>query len=46
MILVADEGVDKQIVDQLREGGHTVVYIAESNPGLPDDAVLDIANSH
>ena len=36
MRLVADEGVDRQVVDHLRRGGHDVVYIAELEPGLDD----------
>lgn len=44
MNLLADEGVDRQIVDRLREEGHTVTYIAESEPGISDDSVLETAN--
>ena len=36
----ADENVDKAIVDRLRSDGHTVLYIAETDPGIDDDAVL------
>jgi len=32
MKLVADEGVDKPIVDHLRFLGHEVIYIAEESP--------------
>ena len=32
MNLLADEGVDKPIVDRLRRDGHTVLYIAEFDP--------------
>jgi predicted nuclease of predicted toxin-antitoxin system len=38
--LVADESVDKQIVDQLRSLGHKVLYVAELDPGIDDEAVL------
>ncbi len=38
--ILADEGVDRQIVDRLREAGYRVLYIAELNPGLDDVAVL------
>ena len=32
MRLVADEGVDKAIVDRLRSDGHEVHYVAEVAP--------------
>jgi predicted nuclease of predicted toxin-antitoxin system len=41
---VADESVDYQIVSLLREDGHEVVYIAETQSGALDDAVLTQAN--
>ena len=44
MNLLADESVDRQIVDRLRQGGHVVRYIAEMEPGASDDIVLDLAN--
>lgn len=44
MKLVADEGVDRQIVERLRQDGHTVQYVAELEPGISDDDVLTIAN--
>ena len=44
MILLADESVDRQIVDGLREDGHTVLYVTEMDPGISDDAVLSLAN--
>ena len=34
MNIVADENVDKQIVDRLRADGHDVLYIAELDPGI------------
>ena len=43
MILVADEGVDRQIVDRLRSEGHEVHYVAEMEPGISDTAVLELA---
>ncbi len=43
MIFVADEGVDRQIVAKLRNR-HTVIYIAEANSAMSDDAVLEQAN--
>src|SRR5262245_833061 len=44
MNLVADESVDRQVVEQLRQEGHGVVYVAELSPGTTDDAVLQEAN--
>jgi predicted nuclease of predicted toxin-antitoxin system len=41
---LADESVDRQIVDRLRQDGHVVRYIAEMEPGISDDRVLDLAN--
>jgi predicted nuclease of predicted toxin-antitoxin system len=41
---VADEGVDHQIVAQLREAGHTVWYFAEMDPGTSDQEVLSLAD--
>ena len=40
MKIVADENVDRQIVDRLRSDGHEVFFIAELDPGIDDDAVL------
>lgn len=44
MKLLADEGVDQQIVKRLRQEGHTVLYVAEMEPGISDDEVLNLAN--
>lgn len=44
MNFLADESVDKQIVERLRKEGYIVGYIAESDPGLSDNAVLELAN--
>lgn len=33
MKFVADENVDKQIVDRLREDGHELTYVAEMGLG-------------
>jgi predicted nuclease of predicted toxin-antitoxin system len=43
-MLVADEGVDKAIVDALRADGHTVNYFAEAGSGSSDKDVLAAAN--
>jgi predicted nuclease of predicted toxin-antitoxin system len=42
--LLADESVDRQIIDQLRKDGHSVWYLTEMKPGLTDDEVLQKAN--
>lgn len=44
MNLLADEGVDRPIVEQLRQDGHSVLYIAEMSPGIADDVILAQAN--
>lgn len=44
MNFLADEGVDKLIVEFLRQAGYRVLYIAEMQPGISDDVVLEIAN--
>jgi predicted nuclease of predicted toxin-antitoxin system len=41
---IADESVDKPIVEALRSLGHEVYYILEKNKGIPDKEVLRIAN--
>jgi hypothetical protein len=40
MNIVADEGIDRQIVEQLRQAGHDVLYVAELAPSISDDEVL------
>lgn len=37
---LADESVDRPIVERLRRHGHHVLFVAEMEPGLPDEAVL------
>jgi Domain of unknown function (DUF5615) len=44
MNFLADESVDRQIVDRLRQDGHMVWYVAEMEPGISDDIVLGLAN--
>jgi predicted nuclease of predicted toxin-antitoxin system len=44
MNIVADESVDRAIVERLRSDGHDVQYIAELHPGIADNFVLDQAN--
>ena len=40
MKIVADENIDKEIVDRLRADGHDVLYVAEAEPGIDDQTVL------
>jgi len=44
MVLLADENIDKEIVDGLRLDGYEILYIAEMEPGITDDKVLKLAN--
>lgn len=46
MNLLADEGIDKEVVDALRKEGHQVLYIAEMAPGIVDEEVLNQANQN
>jgi predicted nuclease of predicted toxin-antitoxin system len=45
MNFVADESVDRQIVELLREDGHTVFYISEESPSISDTEALSKAKS-
>jgi len=44
MNFLADESVDRQIVERLRADGYSVSAVAELAPGISDDEVLDRAN--
>ena len=44
MKFVADENLDRQIVERLRQDGHVVWYIAEMATGVSDQDVLNLAN--
>ncbi len=44
MNLLVDESVDSPIVKELRAGNYSVIYIAELEPGIPDEVVLKLAN--
>lgn len=44
MNLLSDESVDGPIVEQLRQDGHTVLYVAEFDSGITDSKVLDRAH--
>ena len=41
--LLADECIDREVVDALREQGFDVLYVAELAPSIPDDEVLAMA---
>jgi len=41
---LADEGVDEAIVERLWFEGYSVWYVAEMQPGMTDDLVLELAN--
>ena len=45
MNLVANEGVDRPVVERLRQDGHDVVYVAELSPGTTDEEVLQQADT-
>jgi predicted nuclease of predicted toxin-antitoxin system len=40
LTFLADEGVERQIVERLRVDGREVAYVAEMSPGIMDDVVL------
>ncbi|MDY6822750.1 MAG: DUF5615 family PIN-like protein [Thermodesulfobacteriota bacterium] len=44
MNFLADENIDRQMVERLRRDGHDVLSIAEMDPGIPDDEVLNMAS--
>ncbi len=46
MNFVVDESVDRPVVVGLREAGHTLLYVAELSPALPDVDVLGLANAY
>lgn len=43
MRLLADESVDRPIVERLRRAGYEVDYVAEFDPGIIDDVVIERA---
>jgi len=45
MRLVADENLDLSVIGRLRAAGHEVFAVVEMEPGIPDEAVLGIANA-
>ena len=43
MNILADENIPRLIVDCLRDQGHDVYWVAESNPAIKDQQVLKLA---
>jgi predicted nuclease of predicted toxin-antitoxin system len=43
MNFLADENIDQQMIDRLRNDGHSVLYVFEMDPGISDDQVLELA---
>jgi len=43
MIFVADEGIDCEIVAELRKEGYEVLYVAEMSPSVSDADVLKLS---
>jgi hypothetical protein len=43
MNLLADEGLERVVVERLRRDGHSVEWVAELAPSLPDEEVLRLA---
>ncbi len=44
MKLLADESVERQVIEQLRQDGFDVTYIAEIEPSISDETVFKLAN--
>jgi predicted nuclease of predicted toxin-antitoxin system len=44
MKFLADEGVDRAVVEAIRRAGHDVRWMAEESEGTKDDAVLAAAD--
>ena len=40
MNFLADENVEKPIVEHVRMDGHVVFYVIEMEPGISDDQVI------
>jgi predicted nuclease of predicted toxin-antitoxin system len=45
MNLLADESIEREVVERLRADGHATVYVAELSPSITDDQVLGQANA-
>lgn len=44
MILLADENLDRSVIERLRQDDHEVLAVAEMEPGIEDSVVLSRAN--
>ena len=44
MNFLADESVDRQIVERLQNEGHSVRYVVDMEPGICNGDVVEIAN--
>ncbi len=44
MKFLADENVDKPIVERLRKDSHEVLYVLEIEPSISDDEVIQRTN--
>lgn len=44
MRFLCDEGVERHIVELLRENGYDVLYVAELSPSISDEDVLSLAS--
>lgn len=38
--MIADESLNKKLVDALREAGYSITYIAEKSPGISDEEIV------
>jgi predicted nuclease of predicted toxin-antitoxin system len=45
VIFLADESIDRQIVEAVRRDAYEVLSVAETSPGIPDAQVLSRANA-
>ena len=46
MIFIADENIDRPIIDRLRLDGHTVISIFETGRGMSDKEVLELSETN
>lgn len=45
MRFLADENVPRVVIERLRAEGHDVMSVAETNPSVPDDEILNVAEA-
>ena len=46
MEILADEGFNGKFVSKLRADGFSIEWILETNPGIPDEEVINIAKTN